>query len=538
MRRINNLVVWLWLSLAISPGLANATTYYVNKAGSDGNSCATAQSATDADAKLTIAGASGGMSCLAAGDTLLVGDGTYDEELASADFTTGTLANPIVIQSENSRGATIAYTGTITNLAMVSIPTDMSYITISGFILDGSSSATLTKDVLHIGQNGGGGGTSNITITDNEVDGGNIDTNCIEMGRDVVNPPDSHTITNNYIHSCGDSTISNQNHGIYPHGDNHVITGNTIEDIGGTSPTNAGGFCIHFNSSESNGYKSDDNIVHTNTCENSSNGIIISEGHRNLIYNNWIKDVAKDGLNTSSWASVAANLGAQDNEIYNNTVLNAGRFCFRHFEGGAATGMTTGNTFKNNICWDSVSGAIGDSTQDGVTASNNLCNSGCAYSDDPSFVSEVTPDFNIQSDSGAIGNGADLSVTFTTDFNGDTRTTPWDIGAYGYDIDGPPSPDLTLTLTTNTLSWSYADDSGVTNYRIYFACSSTTTPGRFFTVPKIDADIKKDGTGTYNDLTNRQIKIKQGGVECDPYFVRVWDDEAQIFSTEVEWSLP
>ena len=40
-------------------------------------------------------------------------------------------------------------------------------------------------------------------------------------------------------------------------------------------------------------------------------------------------------------------------------------------------------------------------------------------------------DFRLRSDAHAIGNGADLSAVFTTDFFGNTRTT-WDIGACGY----------------------------------------------------------------------------------------------------------
>src|SRR5262245_34587323 len=53
-----------------------STTYYVNKSGNDANSCTTAQSSTPANGKLTITAA---VLCLAAGDTLIIGAGTYTE---------------------------------------------------------------------------------------------------------------------------------------------------------------------------------------------------------------------------------------------------------------------------------------------------------------------------------------------------------------------------------------------------------------------------------------------------------------------------
>lgn len=71
-----------------------AATYYVKKTGSDGNSCATAQSASTP--KLTINSA---LACLtAAGDVLRIGQGTYVESIIyTALPVSGTAANPITI---------------------------------------------------------------------------------------------------------------------------------------------------------------------------------------------------------------------------------------------------------------------------------------------------------------------------------------------------------------------------------------------------------------------------------------------------------
>ena len=47
------------------------------------------------------------------------------------------------------------------------------------------------------------------------------------------------------------------------------------------------------------------------------------------------------------------------------------------------------------------------------------------------FVNVEARDFRLVAGSNAIGNGANLSLIFTTDIVGNVRTT-WDIGAYSY----------------------------------------------------------------------------------------------------------
>jgi hypothetical protein len=69
-------VVWV----VVSVGVSEAVTYFVSKTGSNGNSCATAQSG-GSSGKLTLNGSTGGISCLSAGDTLVVQDGVYNEQI-------------------------------------------------------------------------------------------------------------------------------------------------------------------------------------------------------------------------------------------------------------------------------------------------------------------------------------------------------------------------------------------------------------------------------------------------------------------------
>ena len=65
----------LLLLLTLESLTAQASTYYVAKSGSDGHSCARAQSPSTP--KLTI---NAGIACLAGGDTLVIGGGTYTNE--------------------------------------------------------------------------------------------------------------------------------------------------------------------------------------------------------------------------------------------------------------------------------------------------------------------------------------------------------------------------------------------------------------------------------------------------------------------------
>lgn len=84
---------------------AFATTYYVDDGGSDGNSCATAQTNSTATAKATIQNALA--ICISPGDTLIVKDGTYTAITQCGDTYVictgliGTTSAWVTIKSEN-----------------------------------------------------------------------------------------------------------------------------------------------------------------------------------------------------------------------------------------------------------------------------------------------------------------------------------------------------------------------------------------------------------------------------------------------------
>jgi hypothetical protein len=88
---------------------------------------------------------------------------------------------------------------------------------------------------------------------------------------------------------------------------------------------------------------------------------------------------------------------------------------------------------KNNLSIDTLNNATGEA---GVTVSNNiLMDSATAaplflrYVEFAGTANDLHPKAGASS---LIGQGADLSAYFTTDYTGLTRVAPWDIGAYAF----------------------------------------------------------------------------------------------------------
>jgi hypothetical protein len=88
---------------------------------------------------------------------------------------------------------------------------------------------------------------------------------------------------------------------------------------------------------------------------------------------------------------------------------------------------STGVVVRNNISTNNRSAAINNQAS-GTIISNNMTT-------DPKFVSPLANNFRLQSGSGAIDTGFDLSsIGMTTDFSGVNRPqgSGFDLGAYEY----------------------------------------------------------------------------------------------------------
>lgn len=149
-------------------------------------------------------------------------------------------------------------------------------------------------------------------------------------------------------------------------------------------------------------------------------------------YNNIFYGAAgagKKGIAVDSAVDAATGI-----RIYNNTFYNVNQ-PIRFQAGKSHTGEVKNNLIHTYSLLEYVAG---------VTRSNNWYSGTPAYGEtgevdggaaDP-FTAKATNDFTLAAESSPIGAGADLSVSFTADKNGVTRTVPWDIGAYKYNTSG------------------------------------------------------------------------------------------------------
>lgn len=114
--------------------------------------------------------------------------------------------------------------------------------------------------------------------------------------------------------------------------------------------------------------------------------------------------------------------------LQNVTAINSTTYCIQVNNGS----VTANNVYAGGGGTADTSGTISDTncaSSDGTIGSAVACStsSGAYFTN----VTGDSEDVHIKSDSSLIGNGSDLSGTFTDDFEGDTRSA-WDIGADEY----------------------------------------------------------------------------------------------------------
>src|ERR1041385_1577267 len=149
----------LVILFATAPTLADASTFYVAKTGTDSNSCRQAQSASRP--RLTI---KAGLACLASADTLVIKAGTYAEGIQHDAIPSGksdtqrtivraAAGESVVINGANSFGMPVTIY-------------DRSYVTLDGLTIDAANQRPVA---LLIGTGGGGGAASHYITVQNGV---------------------------------------------------------------------------------------------------------------------------------------------------------------------------------------------------------------------------------------------------------------------------------------------------------------------------------------------------------------------------------
>ncbi len=381
------------------------TTYYVSQTGSNGNGLSLAAG------KTAIAA---GIALLSPGDTLLINDGTYNEAIdpnIGVTIPSGSVGAPTIIKAINRNLAILKPSSTVspgsTPFYIIRTGGTQTYITFDGLVADaggGSDRASPwgAQSYCYVVDDS----STHITIQNGTARNGNF-----QYGSGIVlgqfgNTPAGFSmhasILNNDVYHNGQTgtSVDPGAHGIYVDSADNLIEGNRVAD-------NAR-YAIQCYSALGSG--SSNNIIRNNVFATSTAfGVLIAVGANNLFYNNIVYGNGR-GLEVRGTGQ----------GIYNNTIYGNGSW------GIEVLGDSIGASIKNNIIYGNAGGPVtnsGSGTVGWPTGGTNL-------TADPSFVSAGSADFHLLSGSAANGTGVNLGSVFTSDFDGITRSAPWDIGAF------------------------------------------------------------------------------------------------------------
>jgi hypothetical protein len=427
------------LLLSVGCLAAHAATFYVATTGSNAVSCTQAQSSSTP--RRTI---NQGIACLSSGDTLIVGDGIYDEIISDVGGPGGyTINRPpsgtswtsmTTIKAAHSRGATLkvsAPTGGWNTIIEFDDATTQ-YIQIEGFVLDGEHKAQgiascvgvynshhiRFKDVHFKDADQGIQGTAyDYEILASEVSGHGYNASGTDTCAGGSEP---------YPGFC---------HGFYMRGSGHLFDG------------------LHVHHNSGNGfqlYASNCTVRNTFVHDNKGHGIWFL-GSSGTAYNNVVVRNCGGGIG----------FGGGTNVANSNTITNQAAnppACVSGYLYGITTGTPNTTTIKNNLITNIPSssdkgyifaaggtGATGnyyaDNSLNTSLVTGNLCDNatmvGCTYaagSNSTFFVDATTDNYHICTTSPARNAGATLGSPYNVDKDGIARPTTGavDIGAYQY----------------------------------------------------------------------------------------------------------
>jgi Right handed beta helix region len=426
--------LFIFISCAISGGVAHAATYYVSQSGSNNNSCAQATSASTP--KSTIAG---GIGCLSGGgDTLLIRGGTYNEYIFqtqnTAVFPSGSSwSNKVRIAAYPGETVWMAPTSVPNNHAVINMVSGARYVEFDGINVDARSSQA---NGINTGANGNGvEHAHHLRFQNAEVITGDCGVplciiSGINLGQHNIGPNSDiggYEVINMYVHGAGGPNA--RGYAVYVSGPNNLVENSDLV------LNNAG---VHIYNG--GGDSADNNVIRNNRIHGMRQstdfgrawGILVA-GNNNEVYNNIVYDnsVAYQGNNASIFVFYGSN-----NKIYNNTIYG------NNMEGINIAGSSTGtlNTdVRNNIVFANSQPAFINGGN-GTNQQNNLMDG-----TNPLFVNPSAGNFQLQPNSQAIDAGTRISIV-TTDFVGVTRPEGGgvDIGAYEYrpaqSAAAPPAP--------------------------------------------------------------------------------------------------
>jgi len=398
MRILLAVVIWF------VPVLVEGATYYVSQSGNDSSSCLEATNIEDP--RKTIGG---GIECLSAGDTLYIKAGVYKEVIHHSDIPSGISegSETVVAGWEDDEVILKPDTGGLAG-DVIRI-WRLSYVIFRNLIIDATN---VSVQGIRIQEQ-----SHHVRIEDSEIKNA-PNSNCIGI-QDYA----SHhiTFTNLKVHNCG-AIGSNQHHGIYLRGSDHIVEKSEIYNITGHG--------IHQWGSKKENHNV---IIRGNRChDNGSWGILIGSGDNNVAVNNivWNNGNALGG--TGGGIRIGF-LSPKDNQIINNTVYANQGNCIRIRSG------SSDSVVKNNICYQNGTDTLVDLGSGTQEDKNLLVN--------PGFSDESSYDFELSEGSAAIDTGEIVGIV-VDDINGNVRPfgVSYDVGAFEF-VGGSPADTNPLPPT-------------------------------------------------------------------------------------------
>jgi uncharacterized protein DUF1565/purple acid phosphatase-like protein len=406
---------------------AMAATYYVATTGSDSN----AGSQAAPFRHLTKAAAT----ATQAGDTVIVMDGTYDNEGVVAPnfvvtlYYSGTAGNPITFKAQN-RGKAILdsmNTSATTTCNGASAYFDLknaSFIVIQGFVIQlGCDSGIQSNDAAH-----------DILIKWNEVRSIANHTVTDQIGRDGIylnSTEYNFTFDGNLWHDIGRTdgqTLLHFDHGIYAHAQNVTIINN-----------------LFYNNNR--GY-------HIQLADGASNWLVANNTFAFGTGNGEAGQIMFWGNNSG--------ITLRNNIFYNPNISALTRW----------SATITNSPFDHNLIYG-VTSIISDST--GLTIGVNQ------IGPNPSFVNASTAPYDFHTNSGAPGIDAGMNLApVADDVDGKARPqgASTDLGATEYSTatNAPViSGVFTSSITFNSVSIGWTTDVASTSYVEYGSAGYTST---------------------------------------------------------------
>jgi hypothetical protein len=469
----------LLLALLVIPAPAAAVTYYVHPTGTN-PACSTVASQGAGNLlqrKSTIAA---GIACLASGDTLVIGAGTYVAIIPPDTIPNGTGPGGEAREA-TWPGATVIRAETpCTNVGAASGP----YATPSCSTIIRPTSALCSgnaDDVVWITNNSQ---ARYIIFRGFEID---ANSQCVQIGRfytqNSIAAPDHIRVQDVYWHDALAAASGAGLVAVHPSSTTSTymeFLDSTFKNfnLAGSFPTGGGKHCLYFGGSgtirrnviaqcsptDHNGIGITTHNAASLDLDISGNDIwgwgfggVAAAGVTNSeIYNN----IIHDGGTTTSYCSSGCGAilvnscggggGASpvNTLIANNTVYGSLNFT------GQSSGIvflcsgSTGTTIQNNIMFGGTNDTISGS--DSGTISNNRCASGCTTVDNPQFVNAAGGDFHltISSPTAITQGGVNQSARYTTDKDGVAWGSTYSLGAYKFPVpSSAPAAPTNLRFT-------------------------------------------------------------------------------------------